>query len=384
VSYDLQIWSVRPVQLPEDLPDPEAWTCQSDYWIREGRDWQILLSGSIKVEPEDVPQGVHNALPGIGFFVEMHVHLWNVVSRVQRICEKTATALAKAAHGIVFDPQTDTMRMPSGVKRLMPLERGESASLLSLSWWFERGRLAEDAEAEELVEVLEANLPEALPRRYGACEPPELVFAEAGKEGFCTYVRDVVRRSMIVWYPHPPVANVYLSIPKRVGATRQGYRSARFSIDIDAAVLGQPGWEVALRRAWRRISSLIRPFYGDVRTFQGYQRKGNRYWVAPGVIQHHPVSSWWWNGIPQGPVHAVVVGEPYLGLWPEFASSAEFESGLAFASAPSWMIDQDSTCQVATIPETIAQPPMRYEGELRVPHRQYPSLWPFGITRLAD
>jgi hypothetical protein len=31
-----------------------------------------------------------------------------------------------------------------------------------------------------------------------------------------------------------------------------------------------------------------------------------------------PTLPTWWTGVPHGTAHAVVVGEPYLALWPAF------------------------------------------------------------------
>jgi hypothetical protein len=386
MSYDLQIWSIEPTCLPEALPDPTAWRHSSECWIHEERDWQISILESNPVEPEDVPEGVARALPGIGFLIEIHVQPVTAAARAIKLLNKTANALAKAAHGVVFDPQSDTVTTPSGVKRLMPLERSESASLLSLSWWFERGQLAEEAEVGDLIVVLKATLPEALPRRYGSCEPPEFIYAETGEDHFRAHVRELGRKSILVWYPHPPVANVFLSIPARVGGSRLGYRSAYLNIDVDVSALEQPGWEVAFQRTWRSVSALVRPFYGDVRTLHGYKRSRGRYWTVGGAggTESHPVTAWWWNGIPTGPVHAVVLGEPYLGLWPEFVRAAESKDRLAFASAPSWRGGCDSICSIGPIPEPIAQPPVQFKGKLLVPERQYPPVWPFETPRLTE
>ena len=254
------------------------------------------------------------------------------------------------------------MTTPSGVKRLMPIERSESARLLTLSWWFEQGRLAEEAEVDDLVVVLKANLPEALPRRYGSIEPPEFIYAEAGEDHFQSYVR-AIRNSpapTLVWYPHPPVAHVSLSIPERVGGSWLDIvwlcsRSKSTPAFWNTTLVR----EVAPAAAYgAKVSSLIRPFYGDVRTLDRYQRGRGRYWFVVGGTQSHPVPGWWWNGIPSAPAHAVVLGEPYLGLWPDFVRMAESKNGLAFVSAPSWKAGRESICQIAPIPEPIAQPAM--------------------------
>ena len=132
----------------------------------------------------------------------------------------------------------------------------ENASLIALSWWFTKGPLVEGNRYDLFLDILEAELPEAMPRRYGTFEPPQYVFAEAGRSHFLAFLAEHTRGLGIVWYPTAPVANVFLQIPDPVGASKRGFRSARLEITIDADALRQTGWQTALQRFWRRASLL--------------------------------------------------------------------------------------------------------------------------------
>jgi hypothetical protein len=111
-----------------------------------------------------------------------------------------------------------------------------------------------------------------------------------------------------VWYPSAPVFGVYLRVPSPIGASKRGFRSASLSIDIDVETLKQPGWQASIRRMWSRVSTLVQPFYGDVRTLHGFRRHRGRLFSARETMRH-PVNSWWWPGIPPGPAHSIVLGE---------------------------------------------------------------------------
>jgi hypothetical protein len=63
MSYDLQIWSVYPASPSIILPDPTRWTSNSQSWICERRDWQVVIGQSVKVQPEDVPEDIARTLP---------------------------------------------------------------------------------------------------------------------------------------------------------------------------------------------------------------------------------------------------------------------------------------------------------------------------------
>lgn len=186
---------------------------------------------------------------------------------------------------------------------------------------------------------------------------------------------------MLVWYPHPPVADVSLNIPPRVAGSRLGFRCGRFTIAIDEQALEQTGWGVAVQRAWRRISHVVTPFYGDVRKLSGFKRQRGRYWSTRETEQH-PVVSWWWAGIPGGPVRAAVLGPPYRELWAAFRDNAESENDLSFISAADCLEDADALGRVGAPPSDVVHRPRRstWFGS----QRKYPRAWPFGAPFTSD
>jgi len=62
MSYDLQIWSVRPAPSSDVLPKPTTWIADGQLWMHERRDWQVVVGPSVKVLPEDVPETAAQAL----------------------------------------------------------------------------------------------------------------------------------------------------------------------------------------------------------------------------------------------------------------------------------------------------------------------------------
>jgi hypothetical protein len=324
---------------------------------------------------EDVPEAVAAALPGIAWLTLLSLEPIGAGEPARRVLTRAASALAKSAHGVVLDPQEDTVTTPAGVKKWVSGGASENASVVNLSWWSVEGPLVSGAGFDALVEVLAAALPEALPRRYGLYEPPQHVYADTGRDHLLGFLREHGREIGVVWYPHAPVVHLHLGVPNEIGGTPKGFRTARLEIEVDAEALKQPGWPLALREAWRRIGQVVRPFYGDVRTLGGYQRSRGRYWVGAGT-EEHPVCSWWWTGLPQGPVHAAVVGEPYLSLWPAFAGVAELEGGLAFLTTDEWSRGGDAFQASGPPPPGPAQVAPQRNPPSR--SRPYPDVWPFG------
>ena len=378
MSYDLQIWTTRRIALETILPEQEKWQVSGDSWIYAGRNWQLVLSGFDRVLFEDIPNDVSQVLPGIAFLVSANLEGNFSVATAHNFLKRVSAMVAKSAHGVIFDPQTDAVETPSGVKRFVPTLREERFSVLEMSWWFTDGPILSPEGRGLMLSCMEKYLPEALPKRYGDYEPPQYHYAETGRRHFLEFLGS--SRAMVVWYPNTPVVGVAYSLARSAGPTRLGFRCHRLTISIDAGALEQPGWQLGLRNFWVSMSKVIRPFFGDVRTLRGLVKRGGTFAVARDS-EEHPVISWWWNGIPKSCGHAAVVGEPYLNLWPEFREHACYNDCLAFLSTNSWMEAGEVSALIGGVPDALAQQQQPPEPALPMapqPKKVYPKVWPFG------
>jgi hypothetical protein len=236
-------------------------------------------------------------------------------------------------------------------------EKSETISLLQISWWFVDGPLAMRSNVSILVDALERDLPESLPRRYGYDSPPEYLFAETGREHFIEFVGASLATAAI-WVPHPPVLSVDYDVPEQIGDNERGFRTGRLNIYVNAAVLSQPRWATNLRRTWRAISHLAHPIYGDVRTLDhwGFHRGTLWFHTQPPVSQQHPIKSWWWESFPPGPVHAAVIGPSCVQQWPAFAAAADYEDDLAFLECDDWALRADAFAPIGPPPTKTIRP----------------------------
>ncbi len=372
MSYDLQIWSVLAIERASLKPSLE-WTEASGAWFHRARDWQLVVNCSDEVIPQDIPGGITPLLPGIQYLTE--INLEGKSSKSSRsIADGVAKEIARRTKGLVFDPQLDLVTTPAGVKRVVPFKRSEKISVLQFSWWFMDSPLETAEGRERFLSLLEQQLPEALPNRYGLWEPPQHKFAVTGRAHFLEFLANHLHE-LIVWETRRPIKWVSLGFPEPRGSSWQGFRSNRFEIKVEHDLLHQPGWELQLRRFWRSASALIRPFYGEVRLLRGQNADG---YVSAGDIsrlsEESPVISWWWRGIPAKLGCAAVLGVPYTKLWPEFVSAAESSNGLAFVENSDWLSGGNVLPGVGDVPANIASSPfisMDYTDE------SYPETWPF-------
>lgn len=370
MSYDIEIWSVQPLSLPDGISFGGRWTAHDDVSIHSGQNWQIIVHQSVAVDDQDIPELISRSLPGIANFTELSVEPSEAPEAARQLLLRNAKGLAKSSYGVVYDPQEDSVVLPSGVKKFVPPAREEKANTLLLSWWFEHEGPLLRHNFQEMLNLLKKYVPEALPRRYGTFEPPEHKY-EGDDDKLLEFLVSTTRaETMVIWYPTKPVVDVSLSLPNLDAKHRLGFRVNSCSIEFDIAVLGQPGWEKQIRRLWRSMSKFLEPFYGDVRIMRGYHRHAGRLWCSSDT-DVHPVRSWFWRGLPHSGGVAAVLGQPYRGLWKQFEDAAQVDGSLAYLDANDWMEGTDVFENFAGVPDDLVNPNTGRDLEL------YSSRWPF-------
>src|SRR5581483_541379 len=103
MSYDLQVWSVRALQ-PDAFRQPELWERGASAWTHARKNWQIVISASDRVEPEDIPEEVSKLLPGIEWLTNLNLE-GKRTAEALRLSQSTAIDIARSSHGAVLDPQ---------------------------------------------------------------------------------------------------------------------------------------------------------------------------------------------------------------------------------------------------------------------------------------
>src|SRR5262249_29982623 len=150
-----------------------------------------------------------------------------------KLARKVARAIAQQAHGVVFDPQDDSVTTPAGFKRFSPARHTDRFSIVDMTWWFTDGPLLSEAGLRAFLDVLRRYLPEALPKRYGEYEPPKYRLDVNGLDHFVAFLRDHAE-DVIVWYPSHPVVGVSFYTVPNWGVGRQGFKCSYVSIECDA------------------------------------------------------------------------------------------------------------------------------------------------------
>lgn len=342
-----EIWLTDDVDLAEILPGL-GWNGTDKGFERSGREYWACVTPPRPVYAEDIPDAIDQLLPGISVLVEVYSE--GRPKAAERLLSRTANAIARVGHGVISDGHEAWI--PSGVRRAVGISHEEEGKpqLLVMSWWAAGGPLSTREGITQLISTLQRFLPEAMPDRWDDKEPPSHRSSVEGAEGLIDFLDEhrLAGQLAFLW-PKRPVYDLSLNIAWWGGPFP--YFNALFCrIGIDAHLILQPGWPRQLPRAFREISRVIQPFYGEARLDPDPSRG-----MVAGRFQPHPApATGSWFGVPQTPPFALVIGSPYLGKWLS-PRSGEPLGDVVLHSSTEWPTPPDGGCPRPT--ESIVQDP---------------------------
>ncbi len=192
MSYDLHIYSKRQPK----ASDLDAFLSTHSDGTAEGRfkrDSLVLLTaadgvhaeidGPSRVEAEDLPDAANGAIGASGWLVQISVKPSTEATWPMDL----AIHLARAADGVLYDPQEDRVAWPKGFKPRDPVSGEERITEVELDWFTAWSSTDPDL-PRRFLDLVRDHAPEALPTRYGGYEPLPFRFAgEHAQEEFVTH-----------------------------------------------------------------------------------------------------------------------------------------------------------------------------------------------------
>jgi hypothetical protein len=355
LSYDLTVW-VTDIDAALSVLASVGFMEVEGSFQRGGDGWTMLTTVHA-VDEDEIPDAIFSTVVGVTHCIDMM--LTSSVPDPFIKFDKLARKLAEIGRGAVegLGPQVWLSKAAKALRATAPPSTGgpRRVTELALNWWFDPAGFVGGDLLERLVATLQRHLPEALPRRYESVNPPrKFRLPETGTDHFIQYLReehyltsvDPTQPCLLASYPH---GNRYGWQTWAGGAS--GYIPCKFSLGFDSVILDVPEWRRRLERAWRELSYVLRPFYGDVRLLKGLS-------VDRGQVRmymdadSHPCIGAFWTGIPDEPALARVVGGPYLALWDGLPDATD---GLVFLGPAGWGLQELESTEV---PEEIASYPL--------------------------
>lgn len=129
MSYDLRIYTINKPDFSgiNNMPNIEM---NEDAIILPSKNHQIVISKDTPIENEDIPQQISKELPGLSYLIECNLEPWtDNENRIKELL-KVAKIIAKESIGVIENPQTDEIILPSGVKRVLEFEKIERFSII--------------------------------------------------------------------------------------------------------------------------------------------------------------------------------------------------------------------------------------------------------------
>ena len=340
MSYGIHIWSSGRVPENSILLADAAYQDKGDYFVREGDGWQVVISRPVDVDPEDIPDEIMRALPGVAYLTEITIEPISAPENVRKETLRLCKALAREMKGAVEDPQEDAIQLPSGAKKVSSGGvTGKDRPVISLIWNFDdTTTFYQSNTIDQFVNVLERYMPDALPRRYGEYEPPKHKFAETGKDHLITFLKTV--NPPLVLYSSKPFTYLDISVPKIEKETRDcmqsglvhkeinpqsyygramaEYRCGQIELQMYQDVFLQPDWNLAVKRLFIEVAKTLKPFCAEIIAQPGAgTAKDIMKMLKKGLAR-----TWYWRGIPRNLGYAIMLDEPYTKRWDRFQKAA--------------------------------------------------------------
>lgn len=296
MSYDLNIWSRKRIEAP-----------QKEFIIGE---YTVTIEESVIVEYEDIPTDVLLSLSEIKYLTSLHLQPYTNEKIITDKAIRYAKKLAKEFNGVVENPQFEN-RVLLVDKRNTFAKAMRDADTISICWYMDC-RESLSNKLADFVELLEKYLPQALPRRYGAFEPPEFKYAETGKDHLINFLNN--EHSPVI-YCTKPISYMFLSdayIDNQKFKIKD-YRCNRIEIEILKEAYLEENWKFAVKRLFKEVAKLFKPFYAEIID-----------------DKESMICSWWWKGIPTKRGNAIIIGEPYSTLCGHLSNENIIENGLYF------------------------------------------------------
>jgi len=278
-----------------------------DFRLPKISDCTFELIDNREASREEIPAEILLSVGGISHLVHARLSDYEFES-AEQYARKFALKLAKSLDGAVEQTDKD---IAFCTERLLPPQITEFTPMLTLSVWFSCEKNFSDL-YEDIIALLEREMPFALPSKYGKNMPPECDYSD--KNAFIEFLKDTPAP---VWYAQKPVTHVHINDANRAEAKRAGLRTNRISIRMPDALYEIEEWRFALRRLLRSLTLTVGGFFGQICRGES------------GVV------SWWWQGVPLELGVSCTFGEPYYSLIPDCAEKGEMiADGVAYFEEP--------------------------------------------------
>ncbi len=325
MSYDLQIIAKKQPKAAHLEAFLEAADAALTADGRLKRDGYLLLTDAAGVhaevdgpnhtEDEDVPEAAAGAIGATGWLVQISVKPSTDATWPQEL----AIHLARAADGVVYDPQQDLVTWPKGFQPRNRETGDVRIEQIALDW-FTPWPSDDPQLPPRLLQLLEEHCPEALPKRYGGFEPlPYRFEGEHAAESFADrWLEESVSWSAgISWTTTRPCfgGSAGMSSPRAPQRERAGEACVRIGLGFDGRAFARdPAYTERIVELFRAVASELQCVYAAASVERGVIAKRSSF-SADYLTEVSPMPrADRWIGLPASPTWLAWFGKPYAEL----------------------------------------------------------------------
>jgi hypothetical protein len=114
---DLFVWSSRPFDLPNQLPEPKLWTRYQHEWAFEAKGWHVLVLPTLRSDKDAPDPAVLQKLPDASHVAHVTLEPIGADRAGYAFLEKVVRGLALATDGVWVDPFGQAFMMRVGLNR---------------------------------------------------------------------------------------------------------------------------------------------------------------------------------------------------------------------------------------------------------------------------
>lgn len=286
MSLDFQaLFATKPKRLPASV---------------EGAEWVVNVEPAIRIEAEDLPPGLRAMLGKRSWQSDLHLE-GEVTPDGLAALERISREVIEAG-GVVVDLQRDTVLDSDGERPIIQLEDGDQdEEWFGLHVFFNQADRVSTEGMATLLGIIEQELPEALPHRYGTYEPLPYRWNDGGAEAF---LERWDRKDPPSWIGKTPASHVFSSFDYVLIGRKSEFRAGRFEFLFRAKLARQPAKLLGVLRLAERFAIELDAFY--VALIAGDQGKGP-----------------FWKGLFPSDHLMLILGRPLLDCWPDFEALSQ-------------------------------------------------------------
>jgi hypothetical protein len=322
MSYDLQVIAKRQLRAADlaSFVESSATSLDTDgdfkragSLVMRADDGTIAeIDGPNRIDAEDVPDAANGAIGRRGWLVEISVK----PSANQSWPQELAIHLARAADGVVYDPQKDAVTWPAGWQPRDRESGTETIDQVELTWYIRRPRIAEEL-PRRILGVLAALCPEAMPKRYGSYEPFQHRYeGDQAEDAFAAFWAACMDdwTASFSWTTTRPCfgGSVAMSSLRKYGPDSQN-ALVRVSLSFDGRPFARdPAFTELIVRLFTELASEVGGFYAAAWVERGLIFNRGRLSYQANTTEAGPMPrADAWVGLPASPTWLAWFGRPY-------------------------------------------------------------------------